>query len=133
MSRIQPLDAGIIMFFKRHYKTKAWKKVLSKTVHNCFQNTGILPVNPDNDDDSNDDDIEILNINDGDVELIKELQESEIHEVLSSQEIVNLTTNPELEEDKSDKNNDSTEIQNMIKHCQAYKKQLENYEVQLSD
>ncbi|CAG8788155.1 16064_t:CDS:2 [Dentiscutata erythropus] len=76
---------------------------------------GILPINPDNDSEDKDDD-EVLDIDD--IELIKELQELEIHEALSDQEIVDLAANSELEEDKSDKDNDNTEMR-QITHNEA--------------
>ena len=76
-SHIQPMDAGIIMSFKSHYRchfirrlleqyesetenkkidiltsirfiVQAWREVSSATIHNCFQHTGILPNVQDN-------------------------------------------------------------------------------------
>jgi len=72
-SRIQPMDAGIIMSFKRHYRSQfvkwlleqyesrtnqknldvltailfivnAWNNVTSMTIFNCFRHTKLLPV-----------------------------------------------------------------------------------------
>ncbi|CAG8489413.1 7614_t:CDS:1 [Cetraspora pellucida] len=43
-------------------------------------------------------------------EYIDHPEEKEIYGVLSDQEIVNLVTNPEPEEDKSDEDDDSTEM-----------------------
>ncbi|CAG8808151.1 14182_t:CDS:2, partial [Cetraspora pellucida] len=140
-SRLQPLDAGIIMSFKRRYKTrnddkmnvltairfiaKAWREVSSETVFNCFRHTGILPVDlneEEGDEVLDDDNIELMkelreniealqfrNVMDLE-EYIDHPEEKEIYGVLSDQEIVNLVTNPEPEKDKSDEDDDSTEM-----------------------
>ncbi|CAG8677585.1 14214_t:CDS:1 [Cetraspora pellucida] len=91
-SRLQPMDASIIMSFKHRYHSYfikwllnqykcgkdnkmnvltaikyiacAWREILSETVHNCFKHIGILPVIQDN---------EELVSNYNDDELIKEL------------------------------------------------------------
>ncbi|CAG8834831.1 34179_t:CDS:2, partial [Racocetra persica] len=63
----------------------------------------ILPVDLDND--------EVLDVDEDNVELIEELREN-------IEEIVNLVTNPEPEEDKSDKDNDSTEM-HQVTHNEA--------------
>ncbi|CAG8812833.1 35126_t:CDS:2, partial [Gigaspora margarita] len=91
-SRIQPLDASIIMSFKCHYKNyfikwlldqyksekdnklnvlntikfivQAWKEVLPETICNCFRHTKILPVQNNKE----------LTNDDNDNELIEEMK-----------------------------------------------------------
>lgn len=96
-SRIQPMDAGIIMSFKRRYRSyfikwlldqyesgkddklnvlnaikfivRAWREVSSETISNCFRHTRILPTTQiDEELDLNDDDY-----NNNDDELMEEM------------------------------------------------------------
>jgi hypothetical protein len=97
-SRIQPMDAGIIMSFKCHYRSyfvkwllqryesemennkmdvltairfiaRAWCEVSPQTIRNCFRHTGILPLLANN---NNRDDS--VGNNDGVGDLMRELQ-----------------------------------------------------------
>ncbi|CAG8507673.1 10705_t:CDS:2 [Scutellospora calospora] len=122
-SRIQPLNAGIIMSFKRRYKSyfikwlldqyesgndkklnvlnaikfivKAWKEVSSETLMKELR-----------------EDIEALHLRNvmNLEEYIDYPEEKKIHEALSDYEIVNLAINPEPEENISDEDDDSTEM-----------------------
>ncbi|CAG8489193.1 2143_t:CDS:2 [Dentiscutata erythropus] len=99
-SRLQPLDADIIMSFKHRYKNyfikwlldqyesvkddklnvlnaikfviQAWKEVSSETVRNCFQHTEILPVQNNEYEEpiNDDDDYELMEEMKIDIELL---------------------------------------------------------------
>ncbi|CAG8746419.1 523_t:CDS:2 [Gigaspora margarita] len=143
-SRIQPLDAGIIMSFKHRYHSyfikwlldqyefekddklnvlnaikfivRAWREVLSETVSNCFKHTGILPITQNNKDLALDD-----NDNNADND-----DEKETNEVLNDEEILSLVTNLEPEkiegdeeEDKSNEEDDNSTEMHQITHHEA--------------
>ncbi|CAG8720680.1 10634_t:CDS:2 [Gigaspora margarita] len=124
---------------------RAWKEVLSEMIRNCFQHTGILPDAQDNEelpiDDNNDNlmnelykDIEALNfLNVMDLEeYIDYPGEKDTHEVLSDQEILDLTTNIESAENECSENEDDSTEMCEIGHQEALNaiEILEQYIVQ---
>jgi hypothetical protein len=124
-SRIQPLDAGVIMSFKCHYRShfvkwlleryesddenkkldvltaaqfvaRAWNEVSPRTIHNCFRHTEILPIVQNLN--------EELDINDNDLmeELCTNVKGLRLWNEMDVNEYINYSEENETEETLTD-------------------------------